>query len=57
MNKPLPMNPDERGYGLAAMEERARMLGASLDVWSRPGHGARIVLEVPIDNTKENEGK
>jgi signal transduction histidine kinase len=57
MDERLPENPAERGFGLAAMEERARMLGASFDVWSRPGHGTRIALEVPMDNTKENEGK
>ncbi|HKI49857.1 MAG TPA: sensor histidine kinase, partial [Desulfobacteria bacterium] len=57
VNGPLPENPDERGFGLAAMEERARMLGASLEVQSRPGHGTRIGLTVPVENAKEIRGK
>jgi len=57
MNGPLPENPDEKGFGLAAMEERARMLGASLEVQSRPGHGTRIGLTVPMENAKEIRGK
>ncbi len=57
MNAPLTGNPDERGFGLAAMEERARMLGASLEVQSRPGHGTRIALTVPAENAREMRGK
>ncbi len=57
VNGPLPENPDERGFGLAAMEERARMLGASLEVQSRPGHGTRIGLTVPVEKTKVLRGK
>lgn len=52
MNEPLSENPDERGFGLAAMEERARMLGAALEVQSRPGRGTRITLTVPTEKKK-----
>ena len=38
----------EKGLGLTAMNERARMLGGSLDLRSEPGKGTRIVLSIPI---------
>ena len=41
-------NSDERGSGLAIMEERAWMLGGSLEIWSEEGKGTRITLRVPL---------
>lgn len=37
----------ERGMGIAIMKERIRMLGGTIDVWSRPGEGTRIRFLVP----------
>jgi PAS domain S-box-containing protein len=37
----------ERGMGLAAMDERARMLGGALIIDSRPGRGTRVDLWIP----------
>ena len=34
-------------WGLQGMRERALSLGASLEVWSRPGAGTDIQLSVP----------
>jgi signal transduction histidine kinase len=34
------------GLGLPAMHERAAALGGQLAVWSKPGEGTRIVMEV-----------
>jgi signal transduction histidine kinase/ligand-binding sensor domain-containing protein len=34
-------------WGIAGMRERARALGAKLDIWSRPGSGTEIELIVP----------
>jgi signal transduction histidine kinase len=36
-----------RRLGLTSMEERARGLGGSLAVVSRPGEGTTVTLEVP----------
>jgi two-component system NarL family sensor kinase len=36
-----------RRLGLTSMEERARALGARLEIVSAPGAGTRIGLEVP----------
>ncbi|MBI5118997.1 sensor histidine kinase [Candidatus Poribacteria bacterium] len=37
----------DKGLGLEAMDERARMLGASLKISSEPGKGTKIALAVP----------
>lgn len=37
-----------RGIGLAAMEERARLVGGSLEVWSHPGMGTKITFIIPL---------
>lgn len=34
-------------FGLIGMRERAKKLGAQLDVWSRPGAGTEVDLRVP----------
>ena len=36
-----------RGTGLRGMRERAVLIGASLDVESRPGHGTIVRLRLP----------
>ena len=46
--KIINANITDRGLGLTAMDERARMLGGSLNIWSQEGQGAKITLIVPI---------
>ena len=45
-----------RGLGLAALDERARMLGGILEVRSQPGDGARINLVIPVDQVRKARG-
>jgi nitrate/nitrite-specific signal transduction histidine kinase len=36
-------------FGLIGMRERAKKLGAHLEVWSKPGAGTEFDLRVPAD--------
>lgn len=38
----------EKGLGLAALSERAKMLGGSLQIQSRQGQGTRITCTIPV---------
>jgi PAS domain S-box-containing protein len=47
VQKVLAGDSRKRGLGLAAMDERVRMMGGSLQVWSQPGSGTRISFLIP----------
>jgi len=48
----------DKGLGLAAMVERVRMLGGTLDVSSRENEGAKITFTLPVNNKrKASQGK
>jgi signal transduction histidine kinase len=38
----------EAGTGLAAMRERATLLGGKVSIVSKPGHGTSVELIVPL---------
>jgi signal transduction histidine kinase len=44
---------DRHAYGLVGVRERAELIGASLDVVSRPGTGTTVELVVPGANAKK----
>jgi len=45
-----------RGLGLAALDERARMLGGALEIRSQPGCGTRVTCVIPVDQGKSALG-
>jgi signal transduction histidine kinase len=44
-----------RGFGLLSMEERAQLLGGTLHIDSRPGHGTCVHLHLPTDAAAEQD--
>ena len=47
-------NWPQKGLGLIAMEERARILGGPFERTSGKGNGTRITLTCPFDTGTEN---
>jgi signal transduction histidine kinase len=45
-------HPDQPGFGLAGMRERARLVNGALDVRSEREQGTRVVLRVPLPVVK-----
>ena len=41
----------EKGLGLAAMDERSKMIGGHFEISSQKGRGTKISFEVPIDSS------
>ncbi len=40
----------EQGMGLATMEERVRMVGGQMSIWSQEGAGTRIAFDIPYSS-------
>jgi signal transduction histidine kinase len=40
---------DSEGLGVAGMRERASLVGGTLEVYSEPGKGCKVLFEVPLD--------
>ena len=45
-------DPARRGLGLMAMEERARMLGSTLEIESAEGRGTKLTLMIPVPGSR-----
>ena len=52
-----PKAPRDGHHGIAGMRERAKLLGGSLRVESRPGRGARVVARVPVQDVSAPEAR
>jgi two-component system sensor histidine kinase UhpB len=48
---------DSRGLGLAALDERARMLGGALHIWSQEGVGTKITCNIPVKQSNSEKAK
>jgi signal transduction histidine kinase len=48
MGKVLARGAASKGLGLAALHERARMLGGTLKVWSQTGRGTKMTYTIPL---------
>ncbi len=46
----------DRGLGLAGMQERAAYLSGRVEFHSEPGHGTRVEVEIPIEETMAHAG-
>lgn len=40
-------NASEKGLGLTTMNERVKLMGGELDLWSREGKGTRVTFSIP----------
>jgi signal transduction histidine kinase len=47
-NRTILQDAGGKGLGLAIIDERVRMLGGSLDLWTQEGQGARIIFTIPL---------
>ncbi|RMF16669.1 MAG: hypothetical protein D6761_05800 [Candidatus Dadabacteria bacterium] len=52
---PAQQDPDS-GVGLELMRQRARSIGATLEIESAPGRGTNLVLTVPLPPTDPAQG-
>lgn len=51
----LLKNPgQERGLGLAGMQERAVLLGGTLNITTKPGKGTTVKVSIPLDYARES---
>ncbi len=49
---PLELS-DAEGLGVAGMRERASLVGGTLEVYSQPGEGTRVLFKVPLDGKRQ----
>jgi two-component system nitrate/nitrite sensor histidine kinase NarX len=40
-------------FGLQTMRERAQAIGGTFELWSRPGSGTRVAVQVPLESPAE----
>jgi len=47
--------PDQRGFGLRQIAERAKMMGGRVAIKSHPGQGTRLTVDVPLIRMRKAE--
>ncbi|MBM4275280.1 MAG: response regulator [Deltaproteobacteria bacterium] len=52
LSQTMTQKATQRGLGLAALDERARMLGGSIQIWAQVGKGTRITVTIPVGEIK-----
>jgi signal transduction histidine kinase len=53
LDQAYPTGHTLRGMGLLGMRERAEQFGGTLEIQSRPGHGTRILIRLPIGSGQD----
>ena len=46
----------KRVGGLMSMRRRTEVIGGTFDIWSSPGQGTRLTVQIPIDSSGPDEG-
>ena len=49
-----PASSHDNRFGIEGIRQRARLLGGTCDIKSRPGKGTRIVVELPVVEKEED---
>jgi signal transduction histidine kinase len=47
--------PSHQGFGLLGMQERAALVGATVQIESVAGEGTTIIVRMPIDGTARED--
>ena len=45
----------EKRMGVRSMEERARLIGGTMEIQSLPGTGTRVLFKIPIENARRRD--
>jgi signal transduction histidine kinase len=53
----LETRTDEKRMGIRSMKERVSLLGGKMEIKSRPGEGARILIDIPCEEKKSGPQK
>lgn len=55
MEQRMTESAAEKRMGVRSMEERARLIGGTMDIQSLPGTGTRVIFKVPIENARRQQ--
>ena len=55
LNRRLEQAVREKRMGVRSMEERARLVGGTLEIQSLPGTGTRVLFKIPIETARRRD--